>query len=354
MTYQELLIYLIEVVKNTKFEKNVDYKPSSLFDKLKDLLYLEKTCDDYYSKINELSLEEIKNFNGFAKLDGIKRKNFIKEYNDEYASGKIDNKKFRKQYDNIFDYVSVVFLNELGDDFLSQQFFKNFNSVIRNVYCEDKTLISIFKNGLFSLEYIYDCSKNIGVLFKKVLKEFEIKSSIYKKNNINGIKRYDIISEFLGFLERNRFFEEQKMYYDDLDFNSRMGKICDFPSNKDDLSSVYIDLKKSKNWFENQYLDLLLNITSKSSILEELWYSDFGLIEIAYFIRKLRDKDFFNKIVDENGNINDISGLINELKKIQIPVIDFDNMNDNLKLKKLKEIDYVLDNFKNSCKKYKK
>ena len=210
LKYNDLLLELYEVVKEVKTKEDPNYKFSELFIGLNNLLNLEKICDDYFSRVNDLTDVELNNFNGFASLDAASRKKLEEDYIEAYQKGLID-KKFLNEYPNVTDYVAAIFSNELKDSFFSPLFAKVFNKRIKNTYIEDSTLLNIFKTSSINYKKIGQGEDNLGTLFKNVIKEFELLTIIYKANGLNGVVSVEHYDTLLNLADYN----EKIVKYDD-------------------------------------------------------------------------------------------------------------------------------------------
>lgn len=297
ITYSGLLLELFSVVTEVKRKENPNYKQSELFNSLYELLYLDKICEDYLSRYNDLNSEELATFNNLAKLNGERRRKLKADYKNTYKLGLID-KKFLEEYPNNNDYVSAVFLNELKDSFLSPTFTKVFNQRIKKVYIEQEALLSKFKNLSINYKKINIKDENIGLLFKSLLKEFELLTSIYKANGLDGISYTEYYNNLLNRVSRNNY------------------------NNENNLTSIFLKLQKSKYWFSNKYLSLMLNITNRySSIGQMALDEDILPYAIGLFINYLLDEKFLKAVtyeVDGSIEFKDLSNLVDILKKYKI------------------------------------
>ena len=329
LKYNDLLLELYEVVKEVKTKEDPNYKFSELFIGLNNLLNLEKICDDYFSRLNDLTDVELNNFNGFASLDAASRKKLEEDYIEAYQKGLID-KKFLNEYPNVTDYVAAIFLNELKDSFFSPLFAKVFNKRIKNTYIEDSTLLNIFKTRSINYKKISQGEDNLGTLFKNVIKEFELLTIIYKANGLNGVvsvEHYDTLLNLADYNEKivkydNRLLQMDR--YEMYEYIKNHSK-DDYISyeDKDSLAGLFLKLQKSKYWFSNQYLTLVLNITGSNSCLYKAFFNEDLAYAAGLFLYYLKDKEFFNAVTEEiDGNtvFRNLDGLIDKISKYKLIV----------------------------------
>ncbi len=327
ITYSELLLQLFEVVKEVKKEENKNYQPSQLFASLNELLNLEKICDDYFSRYDNLTEAELNNFNGFAALIGASRRKIKEDYEKAYKKGLID-KQFLDEYPGIMDYVAAIFLNELDGSFFNKNFVKIFNEQIKNVYTEDETLLNIFKMHSVNYKRLYQEEDNLGILFKYTLKEFELLTKIYNANGLDGVisvKHYDTLLSIIKVNRKNAKVEKEFASMDEYEKFENIEKFIEEISEplelKESLTGVYLKLQNSKYWFANQYLTLMLNITDKNSDLFKLLIDPKISYAAGLFINYLSNDDFFKAVtIEEDGQIvfKDLSNLINKLQKYKL------------------------------------
>lgn len=311
MKYSELLLRLYEIVIELKKQKDKSYVPQGLFLDLKNLLYLENVCDLYYSRINELNDNELKNFKDFAGEDGKVRRKFIENYNKEYNNGKIKD-VFSSCYKNISDYIATVFINELGDLLLSPEFMKLFNNNIRCVYEQSPDLLSCFR--IFSSNYrnLGVKNENIGKTFKNLLKEFIMLSKMYKINGIKSIKLYDLNNKMLKL--NNEVFEIVNKY---IPIKNNLGSMLN-------LSDILIEIENKDDFFSNKYIPLLLDITNQDSGFGTIIKNNNNenSLIIALILNKLMDKDFLDSITTSDNYFDSekLCEIMNKLddNKIQI------------------------------------
>lgn len=293
MRYSELLLKLYDVSLKLKKQNDQNYKPSNLFLKLENLLYLENTCDLYYSRINELNNSEMQIFKSLASEDGRTRRKFIEDYKKMYDSGKL-NSVFLRNYKNISDYIAVVFITELGDLLLNADFTKLFNNNIRSVYAESPDILSCFRIFSFNYRNLGVKNENIGKTFKNLLKEFEILSKTGKVNGFSGVKLYDFCNKML--MANNEV----------LDIVNRSMNIKEKPDNMINLSDIFLKVENSDNYFSDKYMPLFVDITSRNSFLESIVQDKEikNALVIALFLVKLKDEDFLKSITTEDNHLN--------------------------------------------------
>lgn len=293
MRYSELLLKLYDVSLKLKKQNDQNYKPSNLFLELGNLLYLENTCDLYYSRINELNNSEMQIFKSLASEDGRARRKFIEDYKKMYDSGKL-NSVFLRDYKNISDYIAVVFITELGDLLLNADFTKLFNNNIRSVYAESPDILSCFRIFSFNYMNLGVKNENIGKTFKNLLKEFEILSKTGKVNGFSGVKLYDFCNKML--MANNKV----------LDIVNRSMNIKEKPDNMINLSDIFLKVENSDNYFSDKYMPLFVDITSRNSFLESIVQDKEikNALVIALFLVKLKDEDFLKSITTEDNHLN--------------------------------------------------
>ena len=305
MRYSELLLKLYDVSLKLKKQNDQNYKPSNLFLELGNLLYLENTCDLYYSRINELNNSEMQIFKSLASEDGRVRRKFIEDYKKMYDSGKLNGVLLR-DYKNISDYIAVVFITELGDLLLNADFAKLFNNNIRSVYAESPDILRCFRIFSFNYRNLGVKNENIGKTFKNLLKEFEILSNISKKNGIYSIKLYDLCNEVL--MANNEILGI---------VNRGMG-IKEKTDNMINLSDIFLKIENSDNYFSDKYMPLFIDITCKNSFIESIMQDKEieNPLVIALFLIKLKDETFLKSILAEDNHLNTdkMYRIINALK----------------------------------------
>lgn len=334
MRYNEVLLALYGVIEKVNKKKDNNYKKSKLFDDLKELLYLEKVCEDYFLKINELSEEETKTFNSFAVLDGNLRRKIKEEYKKAYLDGKIKN-SFKEEYDNITDCVVAILLNELDNELFSYDFVNLFNDNIKNIYINDKVL-NYFKENSIYYKKLYSKDENISKDFKLVLKEFQLLSYVYKKNNIYGVALYNLIDSNIS--NTNGILSIIK---NDNNFN----KI-------DSITELILKLESDSNdLFSNYYSSIVLDITESKSIFNYIIKnSDKGFsIVIGIILNKLLDKKFLNSILINERHLNPkiLSDILNEIHKRNLKV-NYNLVNPFSLLNYYDSIDDILEEIKNN------
>ncbi len=340
ITYNDLLLQLCEVVKEVKKIENPNYKESDLFVSLNSLLNLEKICDDYFSRYDDLNETELETFNNFAALNGASRRKLKEDYKKAYDNKLID-KRLLDEYPGIMGYVSAIFMNELNGSFLNQNFVKTFNRMIKNVYVEDETLLNIFRMNSINYKRLYQGKENLGQLFKVTLKEFELLTAVQKNNGLNGIILTQAYDELLNLVQfNNSSIKKEKEFLAMNDFEkfeniSRLiTEMQESEEEKTSLANMFLGLQNSKYWFANQYLTLMLNITNQNSQIASLYHNKHMTYALGLFINYLGDDDFLKAVtIEENEQIvfKDLESLINKLQKYELKTIDY-NISDDDKL----------------------
>lgn len=338
MRYNEILLALYDVIIEVNKKKDNNYKKSKLFEDLKELLYLEKTCEDYYLKINELDAAEIKNFNSFAFLDGKKRREIKDSYKHAYLDGKIKD-LFLEEYDNISDYIVAILLNELGDELFSYDFANLFNSKIKNIYTNNRVL-NFFKEKSSYYNNLYNKDKNISKDFKLTLKEFQLLSDIYDKHNIYGIVIYNVLDENL------------------LNTKNILSIIKKDLSNKDNFNSIdsiaELSLKienNSSDLFSNNYGSIILDITDKNNLFHYVIKNSKNEFSgmIGIILNKLLDKKFLNSLLISGRHLNNniLNYILKEIHKRNF-IVDHDSYEFSDILNYFDGVDDILEEVKNN------
>lgn len=288
MRYSELLLKLYDNVLKLKKESDRNYIPSDLFICLKELLYLENICDEYYNMIKVLNSSEIKRFKEFAALNERARKKLKEEYKKAYSNGKIIS-AFLYEYKNISDYIAVAFLNELSEEPFSVNFVKLFNKNIRNIYIESPNTIKRLR--IFSGKYrsLGEKNENIGKIFKSLFKEFELLSKI---NDVCGLKLYDLYNEIL------------RINNSLVSIVSENIPICKEIGSMSNLTDIFLKLENSDDFFSNKYTPLFLDITSQKSVFEYIIENNENLLIIGSFLNKLTDKEFLDSVTTDDFHLN--------------------------------------------------
>ncbi len=333
MTYNDLLLRLFDVVYEINKKQNPNYIPSELFNGMRNILNLEKICEDYFSRYKDLSSVELENFNNFASLDGEARRKLESDYKQAYKMNLIS-KKYLPEYSNVNDYISAIFLNEMKDDFFTSSFAQIFNDKIKKVYTEDETLLNIFKIHSFNYKGLMSKSKNLGVLFKTCLKEFEMLTMVYKENGLEGviaINKYDTI---LRIIETNNIIIENENWFLSMDEYEMYNNIKKFIENNrklkvkdNNVAKVFLKLENSRYWFTNKYLNLVLNMTDQNTELYNAFNDESLMYFIGLFINYLSNEKFFNAVtkkVDNKIEFKDLSCLIEKLKKYKLDILKKD------------------------------
>ncbi len=333
MTYNDLLLQLFYVVCEINKKENPNYVPSKLFNDMNNLLNLEKVCEDYFNRYDDLSSVELENFNNFASLDGKARRKLISDYQKAYQNNLIS-KIFLQEYSKIGDYIAAIFLNEMKDNFFSKTFVRTFNDKIRKVYTEDETLLSIFKMQSYNYKALKNKKEDLGILFMTCLKEFEMLTKVYMKNGLDGvisINKYDAI---LRIVDMNNSIIENENWFLAMDEYERYNNIEKFIENdrnlevkENSVAKVFLKLENSKRWFTNKYLDLVLTMTDINSELYNAFDDDSLLYFVGVFINYLSNEDFLNAVtkkVNDKIEFKDLSSLIEKLKKYKLNILKKD------------------------------
>lgn len=353
MNYNEFLLKLIESMKIFKKNKNPEYVVPEIINNITELFYLENTCAWYGSRINELNQDEFKTFTGLAKANATAREKIINEYNKLYNAGKIDKEKFISKYESSFDCVAAVVLNELKEDFFSADFLSTINNLIGvKKYIENDVLLNKFKDCSFYKRELDKNPEDLGKVFRLLLKEFMLLSSIYAENGLSGINLYKFYNVLL---------KKLNIAYDMIDINERLNKVMMDPDsspkdinnimedsmhageNSNTLVSIYSGMQKNNDWFSNQYLPLVVNLTSDYSILRPLIDDPKLRLSVASFINHLDDKEFLDMVTIKDGNkvvFNDVRGLIDEIGNYGISE---KALNPQKYIETIKSIDRVFD-----------
>lgn len=321
MKYSEVLLKLYDVVLKFKKQKDQSYVPSDLFYNMKNILYLEHILNLYSIRKDELNNFELQNFNELTKLDSKAKAEFKKEYEKFYFNGKIKG-LFLRKYKDISDYISVVFINELGDELFNTDFVKLFNENIVKIYEENQDVLNMLK--CFSYKYRELCirNENIGTSFKGLLKEIEMLSILYKTNCISGLKLYDFYNSLLTGNEEYLSLVRQMMPVNS-DFS--------FTTN---LFDIFSKIDDSYDFFSNKYIPLFLSITDKNSALGSIIMDRMyeKKIIVGLILNKLTDKEFLDSITEKKEFL--IPDKVNEL----INIIMDRGMKEVLEKHKIKDI----------------
>lgn len=353
MNYNEFLLKLVEAIKIFRSKNNPNYVPPEVFNSITELVYLENTCAWYGTRINELNSEEFKNFTGLAKANNGAREKIMNEYKTLYNAGKIDKSKFLSEYENASDCVAALLLDELKEDFFTADFLSVLNNVIGvKKYIENDVLLNKFKDCSFYKQELDKKPEDIGKVFRLLLREFMLLSSIYAENGLSGINLYALY---------NGVLKELNIAYDMIDINERLNKVMMDPdaSKKDinnviedskhagedsnNLISIYSGMKNNNDWFSNQYLPLVVNLTSDYSILKPLVDEPKLRLSVASFINHLEDKEFLSMVTCKDGNkvvFNDVSNLIKEIGNYEV---SDKTLNPQNYIQAVKNIDRVFD-----------
>ena len=321
MTYNELLIRIYEVIED--INKEYGKEPSILFKELFNLLNLEKICSEYNDRLNDLTNEEVRAFSSYGKLDNEARRMFIKCYEDAYNSNKVNNTKFLKEYNGIYNYIAATLLNELGHGIYMRDFAEMFNKKINNVYLANE--IEKISVACPSVNRLYN-QTDIGINFRKALKELELASVIYKKNNAAGLSIALVEDTIIRAVGINGEIDNLDKKFMDLSDEEKLTSANEYlrkvsKVTMDEGTSIYdvfSSMGSKTNWFDNKYYELMINLTSSNSVLKELIDEYDTSYAVGAFMYYLQEKDFLEKVTYEDHGVlrfKDLSGLIRLFKK---------------------------------------
>lgn len=314
MLYNEFLINVMKVIEKVNLKNDNNYKTSDLFKCLYDLLNIEIICSNYLDKIDSLSKEELKLFEKFGKIDNLKRKEFIEEYEKKYDLGKINKNKFLKKYTLVNDYIAAVILNEAKTNIINKEFIKSYNDEVANIYSLE-LLNNYFFNDmqgkLYSNRKLYNRCDNLSYILKKTFKEYELLSKIYKKEGANFLINYYYLNNSLSYFYKIYNTKEalEKTNVNEDTIEQKLREYSSFYENHNyDFMDLFMKLEEK---YDVKY-NLFYEIIKKNGIFEKYINKESNSYEICLVLYNLLKNKFYLKIIDDN-NFNDISGIMNKM-----------------------------------------